>query len=356
MINVLVVEDSQVAREYLVHIFGSDPGIRVVGTAADGAEAVRLAERLKPDVITMDIYMPVMDGLESTRRIMETNPVPIVIVSGIWDPKEVETTFRAIEAGALAVVRRPDRIGRPESHGMEEELLSKVKLMSEVRVVRRWARPRPIAEEKRGKGLFPAVKTRPDIGVVAVGASTGGPVAIRMVLGGLPPDFPVPLLVVQHIAAGFIQGMVGWLSEICRLRLQVARGGEKASPGNVYFAPDGLDMGVGRNGVIHLQREGRIGVTKPSVSYLFRSIAEEFGEKAAGVLLTGMGSDGAAELKIMKDRGAVTIIQDRESSVIYGMPGAAHELGAALYELPLEKIPSALLHAVGYPRRKNGKA
>lgn len=352
MIHILIVEDSPVAREYLVHIFSSDPGLRVVGTARDGVEAVRLAESLKPDVITMDIHMPVMNGLESTRRIMETHPVPIVIVSGIWDPKEVETTFRAIEAGALAVVRRPDRIGRPESAGMEKELISKVKLMSEVRVVKRWPRSLEIAEGK-GAEEVASMKARSDIGVIAVGASTGGPAALRAILGGLPSDFPVPMLVVQHIATGFIQGMVGWLSETCRLRLHVAQDGEKASAGNVYFAPDGGDMGVGRNGLIHLLREGRQTVGRPTVSYLFRSVAEEFGEKSAGVLLTGMGSDGAAELKIMKEKGAITIIQDRESSVIFGMPGAARELGAATYELSPEKIPSALIHVVGYQGRKS---
>lgn len=353
MIRVLIVEDSPVAREYLVYIFSSDPGIRVVGTAADGMEAVRLAERLKPDVITMDIHMPVMNGLEATRRIMETHPVPIVIVSGIWDPKEVETTFQAIEAGALAVVRRPDRIGRPESSDMERELLSKVKLMSEVRVVRRWFRSRQGTEGKQEEGVSTPMSARSDIGVIAVGASTGGPVALRTILAGLPWDFPVPLLIVQHIATGFIEGMVGWLSEVCRLKLHVARDGEMASAGNVYFAPDAVDMGVDRNGLIHLQKEGTQGVGRPTVSHLFRSVAEGFGERSAGVLLTGMGRDGAPELKIMKEKGAITIIQDRESSVIFGMPGAARELGAAMYELPPEKIASALIHVVGYPGRKN---
>lgn len=199
------------------------------------------------------------------------------------------------------------------------------------------------------------MKARPDVGVIAVGASTGGPVALRSILSGLPWDFPVPLLIVQHIATGFIQGMVGWLSEVCRLKLHVAHDGEKTSGGNAYFAPDGVDMGVDRNGLIHLQREGRQGVVRPSVSHLFRSVAEGFGERSAGVLLTGMGSDGAPELKVMKEKGAITIIQDRESSVIFGMPGAARELGAATYELSPEKISSALIHVVGYQGRKDGR-
>ena len=152
MIRVLIVEDSPTARDYLVHIFSSDPAIKVIGTAQRrGRGGESLAERLKPDVITMDIHMPVMDGLEATRKIMETHPVPIVIVSGIWDPREVETTFRAIEAGALIVVQRPAGMGHPESERLKKELISKVKLMSEVKVVRRWGRSQKITEEKEDR-------------------------------------------------------------------------------------------------------------------------------------------------------------------------------------------------------------
>ena len=216
MIKVLIVEDSPTARDYLVHIFSSDPGMKVIGTAKDGAEAVKLAERLNPDVITMDIHMPVMDGLAATRRIMETHPVPIVIVSGIWDPRELETTFRAIEAGALAVVERPAGIGHPESERLKEELISKVKLMSEVKVVRRWGRSPKIREEKKTEKPAFSITARQDIGIVAMGASTGGPLVLQTILSKLPPDFPVPVLIVQHIASGFIQGMLEWLSETQR--------------------------------------------------------------------------------------------------------------------------------------------
>lgn len=351
MIRVLVVEDSPVAREYLVHIFSSDPEIEIIRTAEDGAAAVELAGRLKPDVITMDIHMPIMDGLEATRRIMETHPVPIVIVSGLWNPKEVATTFRALEAGALAVVERPAGIGHPDSERMKNELISKVKLMSEVKVVRRWARPQQAKEEKRLEVDASAIKFRPDIDIVAVGASTGGPLVIRTILSGLPSDFPIPVLIVQHIAAGFINGMLGWISESSGLQLHIAREGEKILGGHAYFAPDAFEMGVDRGGLIRLQREGYGGTTRPSVSHLFRSIAEVYRERSVGILLTGMGSDGATELKIMKENGAITIIQDQESSVIFGMPGAALELGAVMYELSPEKIASALLNITGYGRR-----
>ncbi|MGC1404795.1 MAG: chemotaxis-specific protein-glutamate methyltransferase CheB [Thermodesulfobacteriota bacterium] len=351
-IKVLIVEDSPTAREYLVHIFSSDSEIRVIGTANDGTEAVRLAEKLKPDVITMDIHMPVMDGLEATRKIMETHPVPIVIVSGIWDPREVETTFLAIEAGALVVVQRPAGMGHPDSERLKKELISKVKLMSEVKVVKRWPRSRLIKKEKQPESPTPSVKPRPDIRVVAIGASTGGPPALQTILSGLPADFPVPVLIVQHIATGFIQGMLDWLSETSGLRLHIAQEGEKILGGRAYFAPDNFYMGVDKIGGITLQKTGSAGAIRPSVSHLFRTIAEVYQERLVGILLTGMGSDGAAELKIMREKGAVTIIQDQESSIVFGMPGAARELGAARYELSPEKIATALIQITGHGQKK----
>ncbi len=187
---------------------------------------------------------------------METHPVPIVIVSGIWDPREVETTFRAIEAGALAVVQRPAGIGHPESERLKEELISKVKLMSEVKVVRRWGPSPKIKEEKKTERPPFSIKARQDIGVVAIGASTGGPLALQTILSGLPPDFPVPVLIVQHIAAGFIQGMLEWLSETSGLRLHIAQEGEKMLGGHAYFAPDDFYLGVNKNGGIHLHQVG----------------------------------------------------------------------------------------------------
>ena len=350
MIRVLIVEDSATARDYLVHIFSADPGMKVIGTAKDGAEGLGLVERLKPDVITMDIHMPVMDGLEATRKIMETHPVPIVIVSGIWDPREVETTFRAIEAGALAVVQRPAGLGHPDSERLKEELISKVKLMSEVKVVRRWGRSQKITEGKKTEEPPFSINSQKDIGVVAIGASTGGPPALQTILSGLPPDFPVPVLIVQHIAAGFIQGMLDWLSETSGLRLHVAKDGEKILGGRAYFAPDDFYLGVGENAFLRLQKKETESQTSLAVSHLFRSVAEVYGARSTGILLTGMGSDGAAELKIMRGKGAITIIQDKQSSIVFGMPGAARELGAAMYELPPEEIASVLRYLIAQKR------
>jgi len=345
VIKVLVVDDSPTAREYLVHIFESDPAITVIGTAHDGAKAVELADKLKPDVVTMDIHMPFMNGIEATRKIMETNPVPIVIVSGVWDPKEVETTFRAVEAGALAVVQRPRGIGHPEDGNTQSELISKVKLMSEVRVVKRWARLRqqPAASFTQPPTTnHQPIELRQNVSVIAIGASTGGPMALRTILSGLPPHFPVPVLIVQHIASGFIEGMLDWLSETSSLHFHIAREGEKILEGHAYFAPDSFDMGVDKHGMIHLSGDVRPGHIRPSVAYLFRSVTEAYGDRSVGVLLTGMGKDGAEELKLMKDKGALTIVQDEESCVVFGMPGEAVKIDAARYALPPEKIVAAL--------------
>lgn len=344
MIKVLVVEDSPAVREFLVHTLSSDAEIAVVGTAHDGAEALEAVERLQPDVITMDIHMPRMDGFEATRRIMETHPVPIVIVSGSSTVKEVATAFHAVEAGALTLVQRPAGIGHPEHEATAAELVRTVKLMSEVKVVKRWARSRREAAMP-WTSVPEAVELKPvpaEIRLVAIGASTGGPLALQTILAGLPKDFPVPVLIVQHIAPGFTAGFGEWLEETCELPIHVATQGERIQPGHVYLAPDEVQMKVEREGWLGLASGEPENGLRPSVSFLFRSVARVYGPQAVGVLLTGMGRDGAQELKMMKDAGAVTIAQDKESSVVHGMPGEAINLGAATYVLSPTQMPAIL--------------
>lgn len=342
MIKVLVVEDSPVVREFLLHILGSDPKIVVVGTASNGEEALEAVKHQKPDVITMDIQMPKVDGFEATRRIMETHPTPIVIVSGNWDTREVTTTFRAVEAGALAIIPRPQGIGHPEHETTAKELVQTVKLMAEVKVVKRWLRP------ANKPTILPtpqveAQRTLAEIQLVAMGASTGGPLVLQTILSGLPKDFSVPVLIVQHIAVGFVQGFIEWLTQSCGFPVQVATHGSPLLPGHAYVAPDGVHMGVGKGPHIVLSQDVSENGLRPSVSYLFRSVAAVCGRSAVGVLLTGMGRDGAEELKLMKDRGALTIAQDEESAVVHGMPGEAIKLDAAMYVLPPERIATALV-------------
>ncbi|OFW23684.1 MAG: chemotaxis response regulator protein-glutamate methylesterase [Acidobacteria bacterium RIFCSPLOWO2_02_FULL_65_29] len=341
MIKVLVVEDSPVVREFLVHILGSDPGIRVVGTANDGEDALEAVARERPDVITMDIHMPKLDGLEATRRIMETHPTPIVIVSGSADPREVATTFSAIEAGALAVLPRPPGIGDPAHEATARELVQTVKLMSEVKVVRRWPRTRREAPAPRATETGLASEPA-RVRVVAIGASTGGPPVLQTILAALPKDFPAPLLIVQHMAAGFIGGFVEWLAQSSSLPIHVATQGELMRPGHAYVAPDGFQMKVERGGKIALTGGEPENGLRPSVSCLFRSVAEVYGCDAVAGLLTGMGRDGAEELRLLKEKGAVTFVQDKDSSVVHGMPGEAIRLDAAMLVLPPEKIGAVL--------------
>jgi two-component system chemotaxis response regulator CheB len=341
MIRVLVVEDSPVVREFLIYVLGSEPDIEVAGTAHDGEEALKAVDRIKPDVVTMDIHMPKLNGFDATRRIMETRPTPIVIVSGSSTAEEVATTFHALEAGALAIVPRPKGIGHPEHEVTARELVRTVKLMSEVKVVRRWPR------SKAGSAAASAPRVRTskapaEIRVVAVGASTGGPIVLQTILSRLQKDFPAPVLIVQHMAPGFAEGFVEWLAETTKFPAHIAGPGALMLPGHAYVAPDGLHMGVQSGGWITLSKDAPENGLRPSVSYLFRSVAQVYGPHAAGVLLTGMGRDGADELKLLKDRSAVTIAQDKESCIVHGMPGEAMKLDAAIYVLPPEKIAEAL--------------
>ncbi len=345
MIKVLVVEDSPAVREFLVHVLSADSDILVVGTAHDGEQALEAVRRLAPDVITMDIHMPRLDGIEATRRIMENDPVPIVIVSGSSDPKEVATTFRAMAAGALAVLPRPAGIGHPEHEASSRELVRTVKLMSEIRVVRRWPRTRqelPPSPEPRLPDPAPA-----RLRAVAIGASTGGPPALQSLLAALPKDFPAPILIVQHMAAGFIQGFADWLAQSAKIPVHLANHGETLLPGHVYVAPDGVQMKVGRGDRIVLASDPPDQGLRPSVAALFRSLAEVYGGEVAVCLLTGMGRDGAEELKLLRDQGATTFVQDEASSVVHGMPGAAIRLDAASFVLPPEKMAAALSSLAG---------
>ena len=343
-INVLVAEDSPVTRMFLVHLLESDPQIRVIGAVGDGQAAVDFVNEKKPDVVLMDIHMPRMDGFEATRHIMKTHAVPIVVCSAVSNTLDTVITFKAMEAGAIACIEKPTGSGHANFEATRANLLQTVKSMSEVKVVRRWAASRPAPAAR------PAVWQRPpaEIKLIGIGASTGGPPVLHTILAGLPQDFAVPVLIVQHIADGFVAGMAEWLNEPKGLRIHVAAHGIIPLPGHVYLAPDDLHMGIASAGHIVLSRQPPENHLRPAVSFLFRSLAKVCGANALGVLLTGMGSDGAEELKALRDAGAVTIAQDRETSVVHGMPGAAIALGGATHVLPANRIAAALIELVDH--------
>ena len=349
MIRVLVVEDSPTVREFLLQILRSDRAIEVVGTAETGEEALEAVERTRPDIITMDVHMPKMNGFDATRRIMETRPTPIVIVSGTTDFSDTAKAFRAIESGALAVLQKPSGVGHPDHEQGASELIRTVKVMSEVKVVRRWPRYRQVEvapETALCKEIrLPTSQSQPRI--VAIGASTGGPPVLQTILAGLPSSFSLPVLIVQHIAAGFTQGFVEWLAQSSSLPVHIPAHGQPVLPGQAYVAPDGLQMGVGVDGRVQLRSDAPENGLRPSVACLFRSVAKAYGHSAVGVLLSGMGKDGAWELKLMKEQGAMTIAQDQDTSVVHGMPGEAIKLGAATFILPPEKIYLALTKLAG---------
>ena len=338
MVKVMIVEDSAVVRDLLLHIMSADPDFRVVGAARSGEEALAILGNCKPDVITMDIVMPGMSGLETTREIMRTNPVPIVIVSSAWRPSEVNSTFLALETGAVAFLEKPRGPGDPGYERFAASFRQTVKLMADVKVIRRTGR-----EEDQSRPPFVinnAASAPPRI--VCMGASTGGPPVIASILAGLAEHCPLPIVIVQHIAAGFIGGMADWLRGRTGFPVEVATDGEVIQAGRAYLAPDGLHLGVSAEGRIELVDDPLENGMRPSVSFLFRSISRAYKANAIGVLLTGMGKDGAVELRGMREAGALTFAQDAESSVIHGMPGEAIRLNGAVHVFNPEKIVQAI--------------
>lgn len=355
MIRVLIVDDSAVVRQHIRFILQKDPELQVVGEARHGEEAVALAQRLKPDVITMDIRMPKMDGLEAIRHIMAQCPVPIVVVTALDLDREKDVPSQAIKLGAVSVLKTPASIRSPDYEAMAARLIEQVKIMSEVRVITRpltWNVGRQEATaETRQPREDPALTlgaqrrltgTESRTQVIAIGASTGGPAALYQILGALPGDFDIPILVVQHIAFGFVKGLAGWLDGGCNLRVKVAEAGERIRAGLVFIAPDDHHMVVDGYGRIRLQQTEPVNGHRPSVTVLFESVARVYGSAAVGVILTGMGADGAVGMKALREAGATTIAQDEASCVVFGMPKEAMAMGAVEHVVPLGEISQTI--------------
>jgi len=336
-IRVLVVEDSLTVRKRLVEVLADDPELEVIGEAEDGKAAIELCQRLRPDVVTLDMMLPVMTGLAATEFIMAYCPTPILIVSASTNRGELFRTYEALAAGAVDVVEKPSATDLDD--GWARTLVSTVKLVSRIKVI---SHPRG-----RLSGLRrPASRSKPSCScrALAIGASTGGPAALVEILKEMPPDYSVPILLVIHIAPAFAAGFAEWLDSQSPLRVRYAQEGEplpSTGKGGVIMAVPDRHLVV-RHGRLWLTGDPERHSCRPSVDVLFESVARELGGQAAGCLLTGMGRDGAEGLLAIRQAGGTTLAQDEATSVVFGMPREAMRLGAAARVLPLDQIASAL--------------
>jgi two-component system, chemotaxis family, protein-glutamate methylesterase/glutaminase len=351
MIRVVLAEDSDTCRALLTAVLESDSQMRIVGQAHDGEAALSLTEKLRPDVVVMDAYMPVMDGFSATRNIMLRCPTPIVIVSASMNVAHVATSMRALAAGALTLLPKPVS---PAVEGFDElaqQFVRTVRAMADVKVVRRFnhngeshANISPLSPAPASVSASVDKRSRPR--VVGIGASTGGPAALQRVLSDIPEVLPVPIVIVQHIARGFVDGLAGWLDAVTSHKVRVAVHGELLQPGTVYLAPDDHQLAVTRRGTVDLSRRAAVGGFIPSVSVLFSSLGESYGASALGVIMTGMGQDGTDGLRQLRAAGALVLAQDEETSVVFGMPAAAIAAGLVDAVLPLPMIGPRLFQLV----------
>lgn len=345
MIKVLIVDDSNVFSDILTKILQSDIDIKVVGRAANGTEAVNLAERLKPDVITMDIQMPLMSGVEATEEIMRRHPTPIIILSSYVNKKEMNVCFDALKAGAVDVMEKPTGRTLLDYQEIEDDLIKRVKIAAGVKVFTHLNLNKGLTDIMPGVSKAVAPK-RQKTKIVVIGASTGGPIAINAILSAFQPDFSVPCVVVQHIAKGFLEGFVDWLAKECRIKVKICRQNERLESGVAYFPPEDHHMGFYKSGLIRLYNGQPENGHRPSITLIMKAAAEVYGSGVLGVLLTGMGKDGADGLKVIKAAGGRTIVQDEETSAVFGMPKEAIEKNAADYVLPIDRIAKQIVNMV----------
>ncbi len=327
-IRVLVVEDSPVVRELLCHVINSDPRLEVALAVGSAEEALGVLDRERPDVISLDIRLPGMDGFEATRRIMAGRPTPIVVVSSSVESEELKITMNALRAGALAVVEKPVGVTRPEYETLARRLCTQLALMSQVHVIRQW--PQPVRAR-------PPAARHGAINLVAIASSTGGPSAVVEVLNGLGRNFGAPVLLVQHLTLAFLQGFADWLGAVTPFRVEMVSSHRLLAPGTIYLAA--ADHHLQSDGACAWTENGApVCLQRPSGTVLFRSLAQHLGAPALGVVLTGMGEDGADGLLALKAAGGYTIAEDESTAVVFGMPAAAIERGAAREVLPLPAI------------------
>lgn len=351
-IKIVVVDDSATSRDLLLGLFQGSADLHVVGTGYNGVDAVSLVKRLHPDVVIMDVSMPKLDGLEATKQIMREAPTPIVLISGNKMSKDMDLTFKALRAGALTVLNKP---GMHDSETCSD-IVQTVRLMADVPVIHHWRTrdapiplSRPLENQKLLQSFDDSLKGYiSNIKVVGIAASTGGPSALVTVLSGLPKEFPMPILVVQHITDGFAEGLATWLTTQIRLEVGIASHGEKLRPGVIYLAPDDYHLQVGTRRTIELSKDTPYKGLRPSANYLFDSLARVYGRHAMGIVLTGMGDDGAKGVETLHKAQGLIIAQDEQSSVVYGMPREVKMRNIVHQVLNLEQI-AVILNQFTHP-------
>lgn len=332
-IRVLIAEDSDAMRTTLETLLGLDARIELIGSARDGVEAVEMAKSLRPDLITMDVMMPRLDGVEATARIMTECPARILMISAYADDRQIDLSFRAIAAGALEVVAKPATANATELRQWARYVCDTIVLMSEVPIITRSRRAKTTLSDPR-------------VDVIGIAASTGGPLALAKLFTSLPAELPVPILVAQHIAEGFTEGMVRWLAKTTKLVVEVATDGRPAKPGHIYFPPDGHDLEITAQQTVRTPPASER--YAPSGDLLLAAIAKHYRNRALGIVLTGMGEDGALGLRAVRDAGGITLAQSQESCVVFGMPQAAVARGATTDLRSLEGLIAGILE---YTRR-----
>ena len=343
-IRVLVADDSAVMRSGLRRLLESDKNIHVVGAAKDGLDAVQQVAALDPDVVTLDLEMPVMNGLEALQRIMRDYRRPVIMFSSLT-VEGAEATFDALSLGAFDYVPKPS--GYAPIAEVRDELIAKIKAAFASRVRRTTIKLQPSPTQSSSTMRSP--QAQGSVSLVCVGCSTGGPAALQRILPVLPEDFPVPILVVQHMPPGFTAPFARRLDGLCSLHVQEASQGQLLEPHTVSIAPAGSQLTICRRGsklAVELSKEPARMLHMPSVDVMMLSAAETCGSHAVGVILTGMGSDGEHGICALYSRGALTIGQDERSCAVYGMPRACAEQGTLHRILPLEEIPRELLRAM----------
>lgn len=363
--RVLVAEDSYVVQRTLLKLLEGEPGIEVVGVATNGSEAVAMCRELEPDLVTMDIFMPEMDGVEATRQIMEQCPTRIVIISSMVGSDNVRMSFEAMRAGAIEVIEKPHGVLSGNYAEVRQGLIRVIRKLADARPVGNVSlippppdTDPPVAPTTDGReptsilrrGGFP-----PDYApqLICIGGSTGAPAVLVEILAMLPADYPIPIVVAQHIAVGFASGMVDWLDAAVPLRVKLAEHREHIRPGTVLVGPDDRHIDISPGGRVKLYEPTDRGKHVPSISRFFMTAAAAMGPDVLGVILSGMGSDGSQGLFALRQAGGVTLAQDEESSVVWGMPKSAKDLGAVMRVVAPVKLARMMI-AMGL--RARGKS